>query len=151
MKKSTPLLYIVIILVIGLIGWQRGWFSGRNNSMATAGSAQNDVPATTTTSHHEASSGLYHLNRANRVVYTRHARCRMGCRHITAGEVKEIIASGVINEAKSNPEDKPCPTIALEGYSSEGQHLRIVVATCGDELHIVTCIDLGKDWPCHCE
>lgn len=135
MKKSTPIVYIIFVIIMGIIGWQKGWF-GNSTARRTA-----------TTS----SATPYHLDRSDSIVYTRHARCRMGCRHVTAKEVGEIIASGTINKAKSDPVDKPCPTIALEGYSHERQHLRIVVATCGDELRVVTCIDLDKDWPCHCD
>lgn len=38
-------------------------------------------------------------------------------------EVRQIIASGR-TDRKSDPPDKPCPTIALEGYFYECQHLR---------------------------
>lgn len=118
--------WILAALILAWVGWHRGWW-GKDNP------------------------GLGGLDRNDRVVYTRHARCRMGCRHISDAEVREIIASGTIDRARSDPQDKPCPTVALEGYSREHQHLRIVVATCGDELRVVTCIDLERDWPCDCQ
>ena len=146
MKKSTPILYIIFVIIMGIIGWQKGWF-GNSRQNPDAG-----APASAAVQAGEASSaGDYHLDRTNRVVYTRHAHCRMGCRHITSDEVEQIITIGTVNKAQSDPGDKPCPSIALEGHTREGQHLRIVVATCGDELRIVTCIDLDRDWPCHCE
>jgi hypothetical protein len=146
MKKSTPILYIIFVIIMGIIGWQKGWFG---NSRPNAGS--HGSTAATVQAGEASSAGDYSLDRTNRVVYTRHARCRMGCRHITTGEVEQIIATGTVNKAKSDPGDKPCPSIALEGHTRQGQHLRIVVATCGEELRIVTCIDLERDWPCHCE
>lgn len=91
------------------------------------------------------------LDRHAHLVYTKHARCRMDCRHITDKEIKEILEYGEVNKAKSNPNDKPCPTFALEGNTHEGQHLRVVFAPCDRETKVVTCIDLDEEWSCHCE
>lgn len=92
------------------------------------------------------------LNRHAHLEYTKHARCRMECRHVTETEVGEILTDGKVNMEKSNPSDHPCPTYALEGYSHEGQHLRIVFAPCDDSnMRVITCIDLDKDWSCNCE
>ena len=75
----------------------------------------------------------------------------MDCRQITEAEVKEIILQGRINQQKSDPADKPCPTYAIEGYSSQdNQHIRVVVADCQTTLKLVTCIDLDKDHRCSC-
>src|SRR3954465_3468097 len=63
--------------------------------------------------------------RTSFIQYTRHARCRMECRNITAREVEEIMQHGSINYRKSDVKGKPCPVYALEGYSAEDeQHLR---------------------------
>lgn len=84
--------------------------------------------------------------------YTRHARCRMECRQISENEVREIIQQGKLNRRKSDPADKPCPTYALEGYSSsDRQHIRIVVARCGEITKVVTCIDLDNEYSCNCK
>ena len=84
------------------------------------------------------------------LVYTKHARCRMECRLINEAEVREIIAANHTNEQKSNSNDKPCPTIAYEGYSRQSQHLRIVVAQCDKIWKVVTCIDLDNEHVCSC-
>lgn len=84
------------------------------------------------------------------LVFTLHARCRMSCRHITEQEIREVLRDGHINEHKSNPSDKPCPTYAIEDQTNHGQHLRIVFATCGEEVKVVTCIDLDHDYTCDC-
>ena len=89
--------------------------------------------------------------RSSYLEYTKHAQCRMDCRHITQQEVQEIMQSGAINYRKSEVDAKPCPTYALEGYTQqEHQHLRIVFAQCDYKTKVVTCIDLDQDFECHC-
>lgn len=85
------------------------------------------------------------------LVYTKHARCRMQCRHIDETEIREILDEGNINTRKSDPTDKPCPTYAYEGYSHDNQHLRIVIARCNDVEKVVTCIDLDNEFQCNCK
>ena len=85
-----------------------------------------------------------------RLIYTRHAHCRMDCRHITEIEIKEILEKGEINYAKSEPNGHPDPKYALDGYTKEGQHLRVVFATSERGLVVVTCIDIGVEWQCDC-
>jgi hypothetical protein len=74
----------------------------------------------------------------------------MGCRHITKQEIKEIIENGTVNYRKSGIGSKGDSTFALEGFSHENQHIRVVVAPESDGLVIITCIDLGHEWPCKC-
>ena len=81
--------------------------------------------------------------------YTKHARCRMGCREIDESEVKEIIEHGEINYSKVE-EDSNGKTYPLEGITHDKQHVRIVVAPHERELVIVTVIDLEKEWQCNC-
>ena len=41
------------------------------------------------------------INRnVSKIIFSKHARCRMACRHIDESEVKEIIKDGVINYSK---------------------------------------------------
>ena len=86
----------------------------------------------------------------NNLILTKHAKCRMECRDITEEEIKEILHDGNINYMKSNLNDERGPTYALEGYSHEHQHLRIVFAPKKDEMVVVTCIDLDKEAECDC-
>ncbi len=74
----------------------------------------------------------------------------MGCRHITQNEVEEIMRNGKINYKKTDVKDTPCPTYAVEGYTSDQQHVRIVFAQCDYKTKVVTSIDLDKDWECNC-
>jgi hypothetical protein len=84
------------------------------------------------------------------LILTKHAKCRMDCRNITEQEIKEIIHGGNVNYSKSSKGGKGDDTYAIEGYSTEQQHLRIVVAPESDGLVVVTCIDLDNDWSCNC-
>ncbi len=74
----------------------------------------------------------------------------MECRHITLEEIKDILQDGKENVTKSSAGNNGNKTYALEGYSKEHQHIRIIVASENDEVVIITCIDLDKDWPCNC-
>jgi hypothetical protein len=85
-----------------------------------------------------------------KLILTRHARCRMDCRKVTEGEVREILEKGKINYKKSELQASPDPKYALEGYSSDGQHLRIIFAPSRKGMVVITCIDLQKEWSCSC-
>ncbi|MDE3125905.1 MAG: DUF4258 domain-containing protein [Bacteroidota bacterium] len=83
--------------------------------------------------------------------YSRHAQCRMKCRHITEEEIKEIIHYGKIDYHKSALQADDChKRYALEGTTAERQYLRVIVAECNNVLTVITCIDLREDWPCSC-
>jgi hypothetical protein len=81
------------------------------------------------------------------IAYSRHAKCRMECRHIDESEVKEILLKGEINYNKETETEKGV-TYPLEGVTHDGQHVRIVFAPHETDVTVVTCIDLDKDWPC---
>ncbi|MBS1917184.1 MAG: DUF4258 domain-containing protein [Bacteroidetes bacterium] len=89
--------------------------------------------------------------KAANLIYTKHARCRMGCRHITETEIREVLEKGEIDYRKSEPDAKPDPKYALEGYTKEGQHLRIIFAPSNRGLVVITCIELGVEWKCDCD
>ena len=88
--------------------------------------------------------------RTSYLEYTRHAQCRMECRHIDSSEVEEIMRIGVINYRKSEVDAHPCPTYAIEGTTHDQQHVRIVFAQCDYKTKVVTVIDLNQEWECHC-
>ncbi|MEJ0081479.1 MAG: DUF4258 domain-containing protein [Puia sp.] len=90
------------------------------------------------------------FDRHAELIFTKHARCRMDCRHITPREIHEVLDNGEINYSKSEPNSHPDPKYAVEGYTAEQQHLRIIVAPENAKLIIITCIELGVEWSCHC-
>ena len=85
-----------------------------------------------------------------RISYTKHALCRMDCRHISKEEINEIIEKGIINFNKSNKYDKPCPTFALQGRTTSGESIRVILAQCSSETKVITCYNLETEFECHC-
>jgi hypothetical protein len=77
--------------------------------------------------------------------YTKHGECRMKCRNISEAEIKDILKTGKINYDKSNVHDKPCGTYAVEGKTTDGQNVRIVIADCDTISRVVTAIDLTNE------
>jgi Domain of unknown function (DUF4258) len=77
--------------------------------------------------------------------YTKHGECRMKCRGITEAEIKQVLKTGKVNYDKSEVHDKPFPTYAIEGNTTDGQNIRIVIADCDTISRVVTAIDLRLD------
>ncbi|WP_298732805.1 DUF4258 domain-containing protein [uncultured Chitinophaga sp.] len=144
MKPATTHKYfpVVVLSLLLLLVW--GWNKKAKDKPAGR-------PTETVLRTPKTADEIPGFNRHTRLVYTAHARCRMDCRQVTEAEVEEILAKGRVDLSKSNLHDKPCPTYALEGYSNEGQHLRIIFATCREATRVVTCIDLDKKWTCNCD
>ncbi len=115
------------------------------------------APNPTTTSGNNSNSKTFTENdlryHQKPVVLTKHARCRMGCRHIDAAEIQEMLNNGTINARKSgqSKDESTCPTKAIEGKTHDNQTVRIVVAECDTKAKIVTVIDLKNDFKCTCE
>ena len=83
------------------------------------------------------------------LVYSKHAKCRMGCRQIDEEEVEDILLNGKINYQKIE-EDEQGITYPLEGLTKDKQYVRIVYAPKPDAIVVVTVIDLEKEWICNC-
>ncbi len=133
-KKALPYIFLAV-LVVAAIFIRRCKGSGNQTNTITTDNVNRD-------------RGLD--RRVSFLEYTQHAKCRMDCRHITEDEIKYILQNGQINYRKSEAQGKPCPTYAVEGYSPEKQHLRIVFAQCNTKTKVVTCIDLDTEFECHC-
>ena len=85
-----------------------------------------------------------------KLIYTKHALCRMDCRQISRDDINEIMEKGIINLNKSNRRDRPCPTYALQGETRDGEKIRVIFAQCDRETKVVTCYNLQEDFECHC-
>ncbi len=94
--------------------------------------------------------GVEFNRKLDKIIYSRHGRCRMDCRNIDEYEIKEIRDKGKINWEKSDLKAKGDPRFALEGITRDKQLVRVVFAQTDDALVLVTCIDLNTDWTCHC-
>lgn len=92
--------------------------------------------------------------RHHKLIYTKHARCRMECRDISEEEVAYILEKGIVNAEKSKEESDEaeghCPSFALDGNTKDGQHVRIVFGACDKITKVITCIDLGVEHRCNC-
>ena len=75
----------------------------------------------------------------------------MVCRQIDKREIAEILQKGRINHEKSDPASRPDPKYALEGYTQDGQEVRIIFAQADEGTVVVTVIDLQKEWSCNCK
>ena len=126
-KRQKSQLFSTILIVVLLV---LNWYNGKR------------IDGTIDEINQKASS---------RLDYTAHAKCRMDCRKISRSEVEFINKEGKINHYKSDPDDKPCPTIAKEGRTDDGQMVRIVFAACPTETKVVTAIDLEKNYDCYCK
>lgn len=134
LKKYVP--YIVLLMAGFLFYYvkthQRGNNTGVQNERVSTGVVTTSEP----------------FNRnADSIIYTKHARCRMACRHISENEVKEILATGKIRSDKTEESEKGF-TYALDGSTKEDKMVRIVVAPKKNNIVIVTVIDLDTNWPC---
>ena len=137
LKKYLP---FIILLAAGVLLWyvksnQRNHYPRRNT----------DDNITIPVNSNEGFS-----RHPDKIIYTKHARCRMDCRHIDESEITEVIENGKVNYNKIE-EDGRGKTFPLEGMTHDKQWVRIVVAPTGNGLVIVTVIDLDKDWYCDCK
>ncbi len=134
-KKILPYIFLVVIAVTVLL-------------VKNCGNSTSNKNNTTTTVKEQRG-----LNRnPSQINYSKHAKCRMDCRHIDENEVKDILKNGTINYRKSELDGAACKKrYAVEGYSKDNQHLRIVFAPCESEVTVITCIDIDTHWECHCE
>lgn len=143
-KKWAPYL---IIAVLGILLFVVNRFladkKAEPKTKTTNTKKQND-PASTVNRDHGFDRRISYIE------YTQHAKCRMQCRKISQAEVEEIMKDGTINYNKSDVNARPCPAYALEGTTDDNQRVRIVFGQCDLKTKVITCIDLGTDWECHC-
>jgi hypothetical protein len=131
-KKLFPFLLLLVLAVVA-IGIKQ--------------CKQAPIKKTTTQTTDVATKQPRGLNRnPSNINYSKHAKCRMACRHIDEAEVTDMLKNGTINYKKSDLQGDDCKKkYAVEGYSKDKQHLRLIFAACGDELTVVTCIDLDQE------
>ena len=139
-KKILPILFFALLALAAI--WLKNR-NGLNNDDKERKKPKTDKPTV------NRDRGFD--RRISYLEYTRHAKCRMECRHVTQKEVEDIVRNGEINYRKSDVNDVPCPTYALEGYTDDKQHVRIVFAQCDNKTKVVTCIDLDNEFACDCQ
>ncbi len=133
-KQHTPYLLLLIAVIVF-------WFIKKNQRGQHTNIKQQVTVQNATDAYSQLRSGNKTIN------YSRHAKCRMDCRHIDESEVREILQKGEINYNKEEESSKGV-TYPLEGVTHDGQHVRIVFAPHEHDITVVTCIDLDTNWPC---
>ncbi len=125
--------WILLAVLLGLVGYNKFKKSGSQNAL-------------------ENKSNAFIISQLtdNQISYTDHAICRMACREITHKEVEYILKNGQVNWDKSDKNDQPCPSYALEGKTKDGQFVRIVFADCASSTRVITAIDLNNEYKCSC-
>src|SRR4051794_33246535 len=122
LKKILPVLLLLVMAVIAIAirrcnsnsssNSTRNKYRSTENTQGPASSTRRNQPAENTTRVNREVG----LNRNETDLYfTKHAKCRMKCRHITQLEVKDILANGEINYSKSDLKDPRGATYAVEG------------------------------------
>jgi hypothetical protein len=144
MKKALPLILLVILAAIAL------YLKQCNNATEEVRPTVQDKKQTEQPADKYSNRGL---NRNPAYInYSKHARCRMNCRHIDEAEVQQVLKDCKINYKKSDLKGEGCEKkYAVEGTTNDNQKVRIIFAPCAEEVKVVTVIDLGKEWVCDCE
>lgn len=150
LKRLLPFALLAVLLISALI--LRRCNSRSNNELTDSEKQkrieQNDKPDEEKTDNEKSSLDVFRDGNA-KYYFTKHARCRMKCRHISQEEVKEIVQRADVNYKKSELDAPEGPKYALEGVTSwDKQHVRIIVAPKKRHLTIVTVIDLENEWEC---
>ncbi len=140
LRKYLP--FILLIAAALLFYWVKTHQRGGQKTTRTT--TESVTPALTSEDRSEEP-----FDRDAALSYSKHARCRMDCRHVDEDEIREVIREGAINFAKIE-ETKKGRTYPLEGITRDRQRVRVVVAPHEDQLTVVTVIDLDKEWQCDC-
>lgn len=149
MKKAAPyILLIFLLLVLVLVRRCKSINNQTDNQKDKKKTEDIRKPADENTDKQKTNLDAFR-DPTSDYYFTKHARCRMKCRHITQEEVKEIVQKAEVNYHKSELDAAQGPKYAIEGYTSgDQQHVRIIVAPKERHLSIVTVIDLDNDWEC---
>ena len=146
LKKYLPFIMLITaaLLLFFIKRNQRGNISQKPKTEQTEDRIT--VPALIPT---DEKAGEFNRN-TDKLIFSKHAKCRMDCRKIDESEIREILKSGTINYKKIQ-NDKRGKTYPVEGYTHDKQHVRIVFAPKDDGLVVVTVIDLDTEWSCDCK
>ncbi|MEP6676488.1 MAG: DUF4258 domain-containing protein [Ferruginibacter sp.] len=149
MKQLKPLNILLLVLIAAAAFFYYKNKAAGNN--VPVKQDQKDHQEKTTNGPADQPTRAEGLNRrVSNLIYTKHARCRMDCRHIDETEVKEILEKGEINLNKSELQDARGPKYAVEGITHDRQHVRIIFAQDPEGTAVITVIDLDTEWECDC-
>lgn len=147
-KKILPVLLLIVMAALSITIRHCN-----NNNSDHSYQRRNETqrPNTEVSGKQNSNEPAVQFNRAtSNLFFTKHAKCRMHCRHINEQEIRDILAKGTVNYKKSNLNDPRGATYAIEGVTSDQQHLRIIFAPKKQHLRVVTVIDLEVEFACNC-
>ncbi len=148
MKKALPFILLIVLLLAALLIRRCGTATNKTDNEKKPKTENVRNPTEEKTDNQKTNLDVFRDPSAD-YYFTKHARCRMKCRHITQEEIKEIVQKANVNYKKSDLDAAQGPKYALEGVTSrDKQHVRIIVAPKERHLSIVTVIDLDEDWEC---
>ena len=139
MKKLAP--YLLLVLMALLVFFIRKWKGNGED----AGTGRSKSSSTRTAQRNHGFDRTVSF-----IEYTAHAKCRMACRQISQKDVEDIMRSGEINYSKSDVQEIPCPVYAVQGYTRDHEHLRVIFGQCDAKTKVITCYNLDQDFECHC-
>lgn len=156
--RFGKMLLLIATVVLMVLVWQKCDFGAMQPSSPPATVPQPppppaEQPGTTNPEYPVEGKEINRKLMGKKLVYTKHARCRMDCRNISEKEVGDVLKNGKVNMVKSDMENAPCPKYALEGRTATKERVRIIFADCPDAAKVVTAIDLNNDNDrnCHCD
>ncbi len=137
MKKALPIILLALLAIVALVV---------KRCRSTAATSKK-----TTKPEKDSFDRNSNLDRRTTFLeYTEHAKCRMECGHITQQTIEYILKNGDIDSASSELNAHPCPVYALQAYTSEKQHLRIIFSQCDYKTKVITCINIDSALTCSC-
>jgi hypothetical protein len=149
LKKYLPYIFLIAaaLLLFFVKKNQRG--NASQKPVAVQTEDRITVPAVIPADEKQETVEGFNRN-TEKLIFSKHAKCRMDCRKIDESEIREILKNGTINYKKIQ-NDKRGKTYPVEGFTRDKQHVRIVFAPKDDGLVVVTVIDLGTEWACDCK
>lgn len=153
-SNSKTILFVVLIALVIFTRFFYKTIPHKSSASIATTTSQPGTQSSPTSSSALAAGGEHQsiIDPNVNLIYTKHARCRMECRHISEADIREVLREGHVNEAKSKQEPGKCPAYAIEdNRNSDGIRLRIVFAQCDYEVKVVTCIDRDDDFACDCK
>jgi len=149
MKKALPYILLLVLLLAAVMIRRCNSFKNTTDNQKEKRRTEDVRNPTEPKTDNEKTNLDVFRDPSSDYYFTKHARCRMKCRHITQEEVKEIVMKANVNYNKSELDAAQGPKYAMEGVTrNDKQHVRIIVAPKERHLTIVTVIDLDEDWKC---
>lgn len=89
---------------------------------------------------------------SQKLEFTSTGECTMLCRNITENEIIQVLKGGNVNYDKSDVHAKPYPIYDVEGKTSSGKQLSIIIADIDTTSNMLSVVDLKQTIDtCNCD